>query len=89
MVEVRRVAKASGGLAVAWGAEHRSGKGKLISRQVSITPPVINCVRITCLVRYTLKSLLYTLTCLYHRYRGVKTTLHKNYIIVVVQYGKA
>jgi hypothetical protein len=59
----------SAGFVVDWGTEHRDGKGNLISRQAMVRPPEITCVKPSCLWRYTLKSLRYTLTLLYHQYR--------------------
>ena len=57
------------GLKVEWGVAHKRG-GILISRQAYIeSPGAINCVRVTCLVKYIVKSLRYVFILLYHRYR--------------------
>jgi hypothetical protein len=59
----------SAGLVINWGMEHRDGEGKLISQQASVEPPRIECPKISCLWRYTIKSFQYTLLMLYHKYR--------------------
>lgn len=46
-------------------------EGRLISRQMMIEPPApITCVRLSCLWRYTIRSVKYTLTLLYHKHRA-------------------
>lgn len=58
------------GLKVRWGATHKRG-GRLVSRQASIDPlGGIDCVRLTCLVKYIIKSWQYVLLLLYHKYRA-------------------
>lgn len=66
------------GINVTWGASHHS-KGRLISRQASIEPPgQISCVKITCLWKYTIKSIKYVLIELYHKYRVEYAEKHRN-----------
>ena len=63
-------ARTSVRMAITFHGDHHSGEGKLISRQVSVEPPApISCVRVSCLWRYTLESIAYTLTLLYHKKR--------------------
>lgn len=69
--------KSQAGLKITWGAEHKSS-GRLISRQVSIEPPEITCVRISCLWKYAIKSLTYTLVLLYHQCRVAYAEKNRN-----------
>jgi hypothetical protein len=63
-------ASLSGGLSISWGAEHRDGKGVLISRQASIQEPVVpQCIRFKCLWKYLIESLTYVLVASYHARR--------------------
>ena len=55
------------GLKVTWGAEHRTGNGRLISRQVSINPPdPPMCLSPKCIWRYIIDSLTYSVILSYH-----------------------
>lgn len=67
------------GIVINWGATHRDGRGVIISRQVAIEAPgMIECVRLSCLWKYMIKSLRYTLIMLYHRYRVAYAESHRN-----------
>ncbi len=52
--------------------------GKLIVRQLSIEPPVIECNGISCLMRYQRKAMFYTLLRLYEQYRTTYAFTHRN-----------
>jgi len=55
---------------IRWGLTHRGSDGRLVVRHVVVAPPEpIACVRLSCLWRYTLKSLRYVLLLLYHQRR--------------------
>ena len=57
----------SGGLTLAWGAEHRDGNGELVSRQASIaTPTPPTCLKPSCIRKYLRDALFYTLVINYH-----------------------
>jgi hypothetical protein len=43
--------------------------GRLICRQVMVESPAIRCAKLSCLWQYTIKSIQYVLTLLYHQYR--------------------
>lgn len=59
-----------GGLRIAWGAEHRSADGELISRQVSIQSPAPpTCLTPHCLWKYLWDAVLYALVANYHARR--------------------
>jgi hypothetical protein len=57
------------GLRVSWGMEHRDGEGNLISRQVSVAPPQLTCVKPSCIIAYLWNSWVYSLVMLYHKRR--------------------
>ena len=62
-------ASSSMGLKVTVGAEHKDGQGNLISRCVTIHPPVPPvCPKLKCLWRFFWKVV----------YHGLLTTYHKN-----------
>jgi len=64
--------KASSGVGITWGAEHRDGNGVLITRQVSIEPPSPpTCIKPQCLLRYLYDALLYALVSTWHSRRVV------------------
>ena len=64
--------KVSGGLGIKWGAEHKDGKGNLITRQMSIEPPPPpTCIKPRCLLRYLNDALLYALVTSWHARRVV------------------
>lgn len=57
------------GIELTWGAEHRDGEGRLITRQVSInTPQAPTCLK--CLLKYLKDALLYALVVNYHARRA-------------------
>ena len=59
----------SSGITVRWGAEHKRN-GRLISRQTSIEPPQPRqSLTLSCLGRYLLDSLKFTLIASYHERR--------------------
>jgi len=67
------------GLGVTWGAEHRDGKGNLITRQVSIDPPATpTCIKPSCLLRYLFNALVYVLICSYHARRTAYAEANRN-----------
>ncbi len=58
------------GFRIGWGAEHRDGGGKLITRQVMIPPPVApQCLNPRCLWKYLRDSVFYALVANYHMRR--------------------
>lgn len=72
-------AKASGGIRISWGAEHRDKQGKLISRQLSIAPPLTpTCLTPRCLWRYLIDCLTYALIASYHRRRVAYAEANRN-----------
>ena len=77
------VAVTSGGLIVEWGATHRDGRGELISRQMSITPPEVpTCLSVPCLFKYVKQSVLYALTRNYHAKRVAYAEANRNKAIL-------
>ena len=61
------MAESRASIKVMWGAEHKDGKGNLISRQMSIEgPDAPTCMRIPCIWNYLKDSLRYALVCIYH-----------------------
>jgi len=66
---MQKTSKTTGGIGVEWGATHRDGNGRIISRQLSIEPPVLTCLRLSCLLRYLRAALFYALLSKYHAKR--------------------
>lgn len=66
---MRTQSKTAGGVGIEWGATHRDGGGRLISRQASVEPPILTCLRLSCLLRYLKAALFYTLVSKYHARR--------------------
>ena len=62
-------AQTSGGIGVAWGAEHRDGQGNLISRQASVEVPSTSCANPICLLRFIVDAITYALVLTYHKRR--------------------
>jgi len=71
-------AKRSAGLSFSVEAEHRDSEGNLIVRHITVHPPVITCIRPSCLYRYVLKSWCYTWVMLYHKYRMQHAERHRH-----------
>ena len=62
--------RTAGGIGISWGAEHKDGKGRLISRQASIEPPPApTCLRLFCLLKYVKDAVFYALVANYHARR--------------------
>ena len=57
------------GLRVRVGATHKRG-GRLISRQTSMRPIGIDCLRLSCWIKWPIKAFTYFLLCNYHKYRS-------------------
>lgn len=71
--------KTSGGLKVAWGAEHRDREGNLISRQFSVEPPdAPTCLRLSCLWRYLRGAVFYALIANYHTRRTAYAEINRH-----------
>lgn len=63
-------AKTRSGLIISWGAEHWGKDGELISRQVSIEPPIVpQCLKPKCLIKYIKSAVFYALVAHYHEKR--------------------
>lgn len=73
-----KVSLSSSGVKIKWGASHKDGNGKLIVRQVSIEPPKITCLKVSCLWKYAFKSFTYTLVLLYHQNRTAYAEKHRH-----------
>lgn len=72
------------GVGITWGAEHKDGKGNLITRQVSIEPPAPPaCIKPSCLLRYLKDALLFALICSYHARRVAYAEANRNKDILV------
>lgn len=71
--------KTSGGTHITWGAEHRDGKGNLISRQISIDPPApLTCPKIRCLIKFFMDNIRYGLILGYHERRITYAEANRN-----------
>lgn len=69
---------ARSGVGVSFSSEHRNGSGELISRQATIEAPrPITCIKVSCLWRYLIKSLTYTMILLYDKQRVVYAEKHR------------
>jgi len=67
------------GMVVVWEAEHKDGLGNLITRQVSIEPPLPpTCIRLACLARYLKDALVFALICSYHQRRVAYAEANRN-----------
>lgn len=69
--------KFASGLVVTWFNEHCDARGELISRQVSISPPILTCLELGCLWRYIKRSLLCALLMSYHTRRVKYAESHR------------
>jgi len=66
-------------IGIKWGAEHRDGKGNLITRQVSVEPPAPPaCIKPSCLIIYLKDALLFALVCSYHARRVAYAEANRN-----------
>ena len=73
----------SAGLYIRWGAEHRDGRGELISRQASIDPPEApKCLRPPCLLKYMKDALFYSLVANYHARRVAYAEANRHKVIL-------
>lgn len=58
------------GIEITWGAVHKDGKHRVISRQASIAPPLAPaCINPLCLFRYIKSVIFYVLLSTYHTNR--------------------
>ena len=73
------MSNAQSGIGILWGAEHRDGKGNLITRQVNIeAPSAPSCIRPACLWDYLIKALTYALIASYHARRTAYAEANRN-----------
>ncbi|MBU0959734.1 MAG: hypothetical protein KKB31_07345 [Nanoarchaeota archaeon] len=76
-------AKTGSGIGITWGAEHRTGDGRLISKQVSLEPPAApTCIRPKCLIKYLWVSLTFALIASYHARRTAYAEKNRNKVIL-------
>ena len=74
-----RKTKTGSGMMIEWGAEHRDGKGNLISRQMSLEPPdPPKCIRPSCLWKYVWDTIIYALILNYHARRTAYAEANRN-----------
>jgi len=58
-------------IAISWAMEHRTGDGKLVSRQAIVKPPEpLTCMKFSCVWRYFIACFRYTLLLKYHQNRS-------------------
>ena len=70
MTKMVKVSSGTSGLSVTCGAEHRDGKGNLVSQQKTLTPPEPpQCLTPKCLWAYEKRALLYALCANYNARR--------------------
>ena len=74
--------KVSPHIVISWGADHRTGDGRLIARVAKVEPPgAIDCVSVKCLWRYTRQAFLYVLVKAYHSQRVAYAEEYRDEII--------
>ncbi len=72
-----KAGSAKPGVRVEWGVTHRTGGGRLISRQASINPPdPPTCLRPSCLWKYLKDAVFYALLASYHARRVAYAESH-------------